>query len=92
MQRMVILPVKCLSGPTKNKEPEVESSSLLKQSNSSISTYNLCAAIGSLGFLETGYLTYLKVTNSDVFCPIGGGNCADILNSDYAAVFGMLLS
>ncbi|KAI3973676.1 hypothetical protein MKW92_039223 [Papaver armeniacum] len=98
-KRMVILPVKCLSGgPTQNNtDSEVEStppsSIFLTQKKESISnsTYNLCAAIGSLGFLETGYLTYLKVTGSDAFCPIGGGNCGDILNSDYAAVFGVPL-
>ncbi|KAA8532037.1 hypothetical protein F0562_006821 [Nyssa sinensis] len=47
--------------------------------------------LGGLGFLETSYLTFLKLTNSDAFCPIGGGTCGDILNSDYAAVFGVPL-
>jgi uncharacterized membrane protein len=41
--------------------------------------------------LDTAYLTYLKVTGSDAFCPIGGGTCGDVLNSDYAVVFGVPL-
>ncbi|KAI4327802.1 hypothetical protein L6164_020220 [Bauhinia variegata] len=28
------------------------------------------------GFLETVYLTFLKLTNSEALCPIGGGNCS----------------
>lgn len=56
-----------------------------------ISTYSWCAGLGALGFLETGYLTYLKLTNTEVFCPIGGGSCSDVLNSDYSVVFGRIL-
>lgn len=51
-------------------------------------TYKLVSGIAGIGFLETSYLTYLKLTNSDAFCPIAGGTCSDILNSDYAIVFG----
>ncbi|KAJ6774703.1 hypothetical protein OIU79_017987 [Salix purpurea] len=48
-------------------------------------------SLGGVGFLETAYLTFLKLTNSDAFCPIGGGNCGDVLSSDYAVVFGVPL-
>ncbi|KAK1325385.1 hypothetical protein QJS10_CPA01g00313 [Acorus calamus] len=61
---------------------------------SGISTYGLCAGIGALGFLETGYLSYLKLTGGEAFCPAGGGGaggCGDVLNSDYAVVFGIPL-
>ncbi|KAK7406881.1 hypothetical protein VNO78_08516 [Psophocarpus tetragonolobus] len=55
-------------------------------------THKLIAGVAGVGFLETSYLTYLKVTGSDVFCPgAGAGTCSDILNSDYALVFGVPL-
>lgn len=85
---VLMLPVKCLSKQTPDSETPSPAS---PSSSSSISAYNWCAGIGGLGFLETTYLTYLKVTNSDAFCPIGGGSCSDVLNSDYAAVFGIPL-
>lgn len=85
-----MLPVKCLSsGPGQDAEPEGDTSLTVSSSSSSSDfTYKLCAGLGGIGFVETTYLTYLKLTNSDAFCPIGGGNCGDILNSDYAVVFG----
>ncbi|KAK9165022.1 hypothetical protein Scep_000213 [Stephania cephalantha] len=88
-KRVVILPVKCSPGPIENadQEPELASS----PSHTGISSYNWCAGLGVLGFSETGYLTYLKLTDSEAFCPIGGGTCADVLNSDYALVFGVPL-
>ncbi|KAH1163389.1 hypothetical protein GYH30_001762, partial [Glycine max] len=43
-------------------------------------------------FLETLYLTYLKLTGADAFCPVGGGSCSKILDSDYAVVFGIPLA
>ncbi|XP_004512236.1 thiol-disulfide oxidoreductase LTO1 isoform X2 [Cicer arietinum] len=54
-------------------------------------TFKLISGIAGTGFIETSYLTYLKLTGSGVFCPIGGGTCSDILNSDYALVFGVPL-
>ena len=65
-----------------------------KESTSSllgISTSTWSAGVAGLGFLETGYLTYLKLTGSEAFCPISGGGCGDVLDSDYSAVFGKLL-
>ncbi|KAL0396927.1 UNVERIFIED_CONTAM: Thiol-disulfide oxidoreductase LTO1 [Sesamum calycinum] len=47
--------------------------------------------LGGIGFLETAYLTYLKLTNSDAFCPTGGASCTTILTSDYSSVFGVPL-
>ncbi|KAF5178853.1 Thiol-disulfide oxidoreductase lto1 [Thalictrum thalictroides] len=92
-KRRVMFFVKCLQGPsTENTKEETEEESFISTlSQSSIWTYNLCAGIGAVGFLETGYLTYLKVTGTEAFCPIGGGSCTDILNSDYATVFGVPL-
>ncbi|KAF3793187.1 Thiol-disulfide oxidoreductase [Nymphaea thermarum] len=58
---------------------------------SSSSSYGWSAAIGAVGFVETSYLTYLKVTGSDAFCPIGGGSCSTVLNSEYGSVFGVPL-
>ncbi|XP_057756212.1 thiol-disulfide oxidoreductase LTO1-like [Arachis stenosperma] len=54
-------------------------------------THKLTTGIVGIGFLETSYLTYLKLTSSEAFCPIGGSPCGDILNSDYALIFGVPL-
>ncbi|KAL5706319.1 hypothetical protein ACHQM5_024506 [Ranunculus cassubicifolius] len=101
-KRMVILPsVKCLQGGpsshnTNDDQPPPAEEEKKSVSQSSISSYNLCAGIGVLGFLETGYLTYLKLTGTDAFCPIGAaaaaaGTCSDVLNSEYAMVYGVPL-
>ncbi|KAM3757729.1 hypothetical protein ACB098_02G211400 [Castanea mollissima] len=88
-QRPVVLSVNCLSpGPGQDSESEPETTTSAIATNW---TDKLCAGLGGLGFVETTYLTYLKLTNSDAFCPIGGGSCGDILNSDYAVVFGVPL-
>ncbi|CAN6463875.1 unnamed protein product [Victoria cruziana] len=55
------------------------------------SSYGWSAAIGAVGFVETSYLTYLKVTGSDALCPVGGGSCSTVLNSEYGSVFGVPL-
>lgn len=95
VQRRLLVPVFCLSGGTnQDTEPEadttpLDSSSSFSPSISSNSTYNLCAALGGIGFVETAYLSYLKLANAAAFCPIGGGSCDDVLNSEYAAVFGI---
>lgn len=97
--RLALLHVKCLSNiPDKDailesQENEIEDKSSLSNSlSSSISAYNWCAGLGGLGFLETGYLTFLKFTNSDVFCPLGSSStsCNTILNSHYSLLFGTL--
>lgn len=95
--------VNCVSERDKQTvEPESEetssSPSLVESPSSSavvggddvlgISAYRWCAALGGIGFLETAYLTYLKLTNSDAFCPTGGVSCTNILTSDYSFVFG----
>ncbi|XP_073296518.1 thiol-disulfide oxidoreductase LTO1 isoform X1 [Primulina huaijiensis] len=56
-----------------------------------ISVYKWCTVLGGVGFLETAYLTYLKFTDSDAFCPVGEGSCTTILTSDYSYVFGVPL-
>ncbi|XP_065857464.1 thiol-disulfide oxidoreductase LTO1 isoform X2 [Euphorbia lathyris] len=86
--------LKCMPSGNSGTESDAEttpSTSSSSPSFSNISTYNWSAALAGIGFLETAYLTYLKLTDSDAFCPIGGGTCGDILNSDYAVVFGVPL-
>ncbi|GLT30283.1 hypothetical protein SLA2020_050910 [Shorea laevis] len=92
-RRLFVVPVKCSSTePSQDADSEAQSTTVSSSSlSSSSSTYKWCAGIGAVGLLETAYLTYVKLSNSDVFCPIGGGNCGDILNSDYAVVFGVPL-
>ncbi|KAK9838441.1 hypothetical protein WJX84_009733 [Apatococcus fuscideae] len=53
--------------------------------------YWLVAILASLGALQTGYLTYTKLTEGGVVCPLGGG-CSTVLSSDYATVFGIPLT
>ncbi|XP_068639816.1 thiol-disulfide oxidoreductase LTO1 isoform X2 [Aristolochia californica] len=83
-KRVALVPVKCSSSPKVDSDHE-------SSSPAAISTYTWSAGIGALGFVETGYLTYLKLTNSVAFCPVGGGSCSDVLSSDYAVVFGVPL-
>ncbi|KAJ1403890.1 VKOR domain superfamily [Sesbania bispinosa] len=75
-----LLPLKCSS--SSSSDPDTATNW----------TYKLIAGVSGIGFLETSYLTYLKLTGSDAFCPIGGGTCSNIINSDYALVFGVPLS
>lgn len=85
--RPLVVSVNCLSpGPGQDSETETTASAIATNW-----TDKLRAGLGGLGFVETTYLTYLKLTNSDASCPIGGGSCGDILNSDYAVVFGVPL-
>lgn len=54
--------------------------------------YSFLAAISSVGFVITGYLTWSKLTNSAVTCPVGDpSGCSNILNSAYASVLGLPL-
>ncbi|KAI9109618.1 hypothetical protein K1719_019248 [Acacia pycnantha] len=84
--RLLLLSLKC----SKNSESDSETS-VPSPSSAGDFANKLRAAIGGIGFLETAYLTYLKLTNSEAFCPIGGGTCSDVLNSDYALLFGVPL-
>ncbi|KAI7731069.1 hypothetical protein M8C21_027055 [Ambrosia artemisiifolia] len=81
--------VKCLNET--NRDAVESEDKLVGSAGSGISAYSWCAGLGGLGFLETGYLTYAKLTGSDAFCPVGGGSCGDVLNSDYAVVYGIPL-
>lgn len=90
-RRLLLLRVNCSSRQVGDAETESESKVLSPDTyaDSSISAYNWCAALGGIGFLETSYLTFLKFTDSEAFCPAGaGGSCSDILNSSYSDVFG----
>ena len=90
-----MLPLKCSSsGPSQDTESEAETTSAPSSSislASSNSTYNWRAGLGAIGVVETAYLTYLKLSNSDAFCPLVGGSCGDVLKSDYAVIFGISL-
>ncbi|GAB4848410.1 ribosome biosynthesis protein lto1 [Ancistrocladus abbreviatus] len=91
----MVLRANCLPGSTPEAESAEDGAEQTSSSSSSsvdISSYNWCAGLGGLGFLETSYLTYLKLSDSEVFCPVAGGTCGDILNSDYSVVFGVPLS
>ncbi|KAJ8432131.1 hypothetical protein Cgig2_027713 [Carnegiea gigantea] len=89
---LAMFPFKCLPGPI-NDVDKSEDANHVPESTSGpdISSYGWCAALGVVGFVETAYLTYLKLTNSDAFCPVGGGSCGDVLNSDYGVVLGVPL-
>ncbi|TMX04180.1 hypothetical protein EJD97_011048 [Solanum chilense] len=94
VRRLLLLRVNCSSRQVGDAETESESKMVLPDTpaDTGISAYNWCAALGGIGFLETSYLTFLKLTNSEAFCPVGdGASCGDILNSSYSAVFGVPL-
>ncbi|RAL45802.1 hypothetical protein DM860_009666 [Cuscuta australis] len=73
------------------KESKTELLSPPSSSDSSISSYTWCAFLGGIGFLETSYLTHVKLSGSDAFCHVVGGSCSNILNSSYSFVFGVPL-
>lgn len=50
----------------------------------------LIAAIAILGILNTGYITFNKLSNTVVACPTTG--CERVLESPYAVLFGLPLS
>ncbi|XP_057804760.1 thiol-disulfide oxidoreductase LTO1-like isoform X1 [Salvia miltiorrhiza] len=100
----VLVTVNCVSERSKQAaepEPEIAPSPSSESPSSSsvagadndadISAYKWIVALGGIGLLETAYLTYLKLTGSDAFCPTGGGSCTTILTSDYSSVFGVPL-
>ncbi|GKD82644.1 thiol-disulfide oxidoreductase LTO1 [Tanacetum coccineum] len=89
--RTMVFKVKCLNEPNSSRDVVESGSSGSGLSSSGGSLYSLCAGIGGLGFLETSYLTYSKLTGSEAFCPVGGGSCGDVLNSSYAVAYGKFL-
>ncbi|KAK6237262.1 hypothetical protein QUC31_002731 [Theobroma cacao] len=95
VRRVLVPPLKCTSsGPTQNTESEAQTTSPSSSSaslDSRNSMYNWSAGLGAIGLVETAYLTYLKLSDSDAFCPLGGGSCGDVLNSDFAVIFGVPL-
>ncbi|KAL6543509.1 hypothetical protein OROHE_010131 [Orobanche hederae] len=70
-----------------SSEPSSSFTSVTDEDNRSISAYKWCAALGCIGFLETTYMTYLKLTGADIFCPMGGGSCTTILTSEFSSLF-----
>lgn len=103
-RRLLFLRVNCLpEQTTREAEEDSEaktptstststSSSYSSDNESGITALNWVAGLGGLGFLETSYLTYIKLTDSDAFCSVGGGGgCGGVLNSDYSVVFGVPL-
>ncbi|CAK9272176.1 unnamed protein product [Sphagnum jensenii] len=53
--------------------------------------YGLVTGLAAVGLAETSYLTWVKLFGGAVSCPTGGATCSDVLNSDYAMVFGVPL-
>ncbi|CAH2076591.1 unnamed protein product, partial [Thlaspi arvense] len=95
-RRFPVVTVKCSSSEPENdgdSAPSLSSSasSSTSEAATNSSAYNWYTGLGGIGMLDTAYLTYLKLTGSDAFCPVGGGTCGDVLNSDYAVVFGLPL-
>ncbi|CAL9087121.1 unnamed protein product [Musa textilis] len=87
-QRVVrVSRIRCRAEPSSQDEPEPPPEPSLW----GIPTSTWSAGLGAVGFLETGYLTYLKFSGAEAFCPVGGASCSDVLNSDYSSVFGLPL-
>lgn len=83
-------------GPQKNSEPEPELSAETIPSTDEhgglLVTNGLITGLAAVGFVETAYLAFVKLSGGAVSCPLGGGTCNDVLNSEYATVFGVPLS
>ncbi|XP_051115443.1 thiol-disulfide oxidoreductase LTO1-like [Andrographis paniculata] len=79
-----------VSSPSSSETPS-SSATVDGDDDSGVSVYKWLVGLGGIGFLETGYLTYLKLADTDAFCPTGGGSCTSILTSDYSNVFGIPL-
>ncbi|KAL6498043.1 hypothetical protein OROGR_028440 [Orobanche gracilis] len=75
-----------------SSEPSSSFTSVTDEDNRSISAYKWYAALGCIGFLETTYMTYLKLTGADIFCPMGGGSCTTILTSEFSSLFARLVN
>ncbi|XP_057784130.1 thiol-disulfide oxidoreductase LTO1-like isoform X2 [Salvia miltiorrhiza] len=91
-QRLLMLKVNCgLEGSELTAKSD--SSAVVDENDGVFSAYGWCAALGGLGFLETAYLTLVKLANSEALCPIaiGEGSCDAILNSDFASILGVPL-
>lgn len=74
--------------PSPSSDTSSSSPAVGGDDDADISAYKWIAALGGIGFLETAYLTYLKLANLEAFCPTGGGSCTTILTSNYSSVFG----
>ncbi|KAI5062887.1 hypothetical protein GOP47_0021434 [Adiantum capillus-veneris] len=85
--------VSCSLQPEDRTKEEDEVASSTSFGNKGFSEdYGVVAGLATIGFAETAYLTYMKLFGGPVSCPIGGGSCNDVLNSDYSLVFGVPLS
>ncbi|KAL7104084.1 hypothetical protein ACP275_08G222300 [Erythranthe tilingii] len=95
-QRFELLKLNCKSeecnlceDSVRSLQPPSSSSVITGEDDWSISSNRWCAALGGIGFLETAYLTYLQITDSDAFFPTEWGSSTTILTSAYIPLFGM---
>jgi len=54
-------------------------------------SYSLLFGLGCAGVLETGYLTWVKLTGGSALCLVGDSDCSSVLNSPYATLGGLPL-
>ncbi|MCO5561981.1 hypothetical protein L7F22_015607 [Adiantum nelumboides] len=80
-----------LQSEDRTKEEDEVGSSRSLETEGFVADYGVVAGLATAGFAETVYLTYMKLLGGPVSCPIGGGSCDDVLNSDYSLVFGVPL-
>lgn len=52
-------------------------------------SYSFITGLGAVGLLETVYLTWSKLSGGSVVCPLGAAACADVLDSEYASIYGV---
>ncbi|KAH0456021.1 hypothetical protein IEQ34_013928 [Dendrobium chrysotoxum] len=88
-QRSSVVSLRCWCGPSPKMDSDSGASD--KVFFLGLSTSSWCTGLGAVGFIETAYLTYIKLSNSEAFCAVAGGGCNDVLNSDYSNVFGVPL-
>lgn len=78
-------------GEEENKSSDIPSTTGL-ENEASPALDGVIAGLASLGFVETAYLTYMRISGGPVTCPVGGGSCEDVLTGPYSSVFGVPLS
>lgn len=51
--------------------------------------YRAISVLSTAGLIETGYLTFTKLSGGDVACPLSGG-CASVLTSSFSDLWGIV--
>jgi uncharacterized membrane protein len=71
--------------------PEGEGDSESSRGQQARIPYGFVTALATVGFVETAYLTWGKLSGASIACTVDG-SCTNVLDSSYATVFGIPLA